>query len=46
MFLLKDIIDSIVLLTFKDITRKKDIFDAIQFMNVNKLPLAKTVLLK
>ena len=45
-FLLKDIIDSIVLLTFKDITRKKDIFDAIQFMRANELPLAKTVLLK
>lgn len=45
-FLLADIIECIVLLTFKDITRKKDIFDAIQFMNVNKLPLAKTVLLK
>ena len=45
-FLLGDVIESIVLLTFKNITRKKDIFDAIQFMNVNKLPLAKTVLLK
>ena len=45
-FLLADIIECIVLLTFKDITRKKDIFDAIQFLNVNKLPLAKTVLLK
>ena len=45
-FLLADIIECIVLLTFKNITRKKDIFDAIQFMNANKLPLAKTVLLK
>ena len=45
-FLLADIIECIVLLTFKNITRKKDIFDAIQFMTANKLPLAKTVLLK
>lgn len=45
-FLLNDIIESIILLTFKSRTKKKDIFEAIQFFEANKLPLAKTVVLK
>ena len=45
-FLLSDILESIVLLTFRSVTKKKDIFEAIQFFKVNNLPLAKTVVLK
>ena len=45
-YLLGDIIQSIVLVTQRNVTKKKDIYEAIQFFNVNKLPLAKTVVLK
>ena len=45
-FLLADIIESIVLLSIRSVTTKKDIFEAIQFLKSNNLPLAKTVVLK
>ena len=45
-YLLGDIIQSIILVTQRNVTKKKDIYEAIQFFNVNKLPLAKTVVLK
>ena len=44
--LIKDIVDSIILVTQKDITIKEHIFNAIQFFKENELPLAKTVVLK
>lgn len=43
--LLKDIVDGIILLTRKNKTTKKSIFEAIQFFRVHELPLAKTVVL-
>lgn len=43
--LLKDIINSIVLVTRKDVTKKKDIYEAISFFRTNELPLAKTVII-
>ena len=45
-YLLKDIIDCIVLVTRRNYTKKKDIFEAAQFCRDNKLPLAKTVVTK
>ncbi len=44
--LISDAINSVILITQKDVTIKKDIFDAIQYLSVNQLPLAKTVVLK
>ena len=45
-FLLKNVITSIVMVTQKNVTIKKHIYEAIQFFNENELPLAKTVVLK
>lgn len=44
--LLGDVVDSIILVTQKNITVKKHIFDALEFFRENNLPLAKTVVLK
>lgn len=44
--LLNDVLTSIVLIAQKDKTKKEDIFNAINYCAVNKLPLAKTVILK
>ena len=44
--LLGDIVESIILVTERSYTKKKDIFDAIQFFNASKLPLAKTIIIK
>lgn len=44
--LLSDVIQSIVLITIKNITKKVDIYGAINYFNENKLPLAKTLLVK
>ena len=44
--LIKDVVDSIILVTQKDITIKEHIFYAIQYFKENELPLAKTVVLK
>ena len=44
--LLGDIITSLVLITQRNVTKKKDIFEAAQYCYLNKLPLAKTVVLK
>lgn len=45
-YLLKDVVDAIILVTQKNVTIKKHIYEAIQFFNENKLPLANTVVLK
>ena len=45
-FLLSDVVQSIIMVTQKNVTIKKHIFEAIQFFKENKLPLAKTVVLK
>ena len=45
-FLIKDVLDSIILVTQKSITIKEHIFNAVQFFKANELPLAKTVVLK
>ena len=42
--LLKDVLSSIVLVTRKDVTKKKDIYNAITLLKENELPLAKTVI--
>ena len=44
--LLSDAVQSIILTVQKNVTIKKDIFEAIQFFKDNKLPLAKTIVLK
>lgn len=44
--LLSDVIDSIVLITRKNVTLKEHIYYAIQYLYENNLPLAKTVVLK
>ena len=44
--LLADVIESIVLVSQKDVTTKERIFDAIQYLADMKMPLAKTVVLK
>ena len=44
--LLGDVIDSIVLITRKNVTLKEHIYYAIQYLYENNLPLAKTVILK
>ena len=44
--LLGDILESIILITQRSLTKKEDIYNAIQYFAVNKLPLAKTVILK
>ena len=44
--LLSDIVNSIILVTQKNVTRREDIHNAIQYCYDNKLPLAKTVILK
>ena len=42
--LLKDVLKSIVLVVRKDVTKKKDIYEAISFFREAELPLAKTVI--
>ena len=44
--LLADVVQSIVLVTQKNVTTKKHIFETLQFLGENKLPLSKTVVLK
>ena len=44
--LLSDVIDSIIIVTQKNVTIKQRIFEAIQYLKENKMPLAKTVVLK
>lgn len=44
--LLSDIIGSVLLIAQRGITKKEDIFNAIQFCEENKLPLAKTIVVK
>ena len=44
--LLNDILDASILVVRKNVTKKEHIFNAVQFFEVNKLPLAKTVILK
>ena len=44
--LLSDILDTSLLVVRKNVTKKEHIFNAVQFFEVNKLPLAKTVILK
>lgn len=44
--LLKDILESIILITRKDITKKKDIYEAIAFFKMNELPIAKTIIIE
>ena len=44
--LLSDVVDSVILVTQKNATIKKHIFDALLFFQENNLPLAKTVVLK
>lgn len=44
--LLADVIESIVLLAQKDVTTKKRIYEAIQYLAMSEMPLAKTVVLK
>lgn len=46
LFLLADVVKSIVLVAQRDITKKKDIFEAISFCRNNNLPLAKTVVVE
>ena len=44
--LLGNVIDSLVLVTQRNVTQKKDIYEACCFLAENKLPLAKVVVLK
>lgn len=44
--LLGKVIDSIALITQRNVTQKKEIFEACQFLVAEKLPLAKVVVLK
>ena len=44
--LLSDILDTSILVVRKNVTKKEHIFNAVQFFELNKLPLAKTVILK
>lgn len=44
--LLNDVVNSVILLTQRNITKRKDIFEAIRYCAYSKLPLAKTVVLK
>ena len=44
--LLKDIINSAIVVTKRNVTKKEDIYNAIQFFRINELPLAKTILIK
>ncbi len=46
LLLLKDVVTSVILLVQKDVTKKEHIYDAINYCAYNKLPLAKTVILK
>ena len=45
-FLLNDVVQVIVMVTQKNVTIKKHIYEAIQFFKANQLPLAKTVVLR
>lgn len=44
--LIADSLDSIILVTRRNFTRKESIFNAIQYCRANNLPLAETVILK
>lgn len=44
--LLSDVITALVLVVLKNVTKKEHIYNAIQYCAYNKLPLAKTVILK
>ena len=46
LLLLGDIVQSILLVAQKNVTLKKHIFETIQFLRINQMPLAKTVILK
>ena len=45
-YLLKDILDAIILVAQRSMTKKKDIFEAVRFFRANNLPIAKTVVVK
>ena len=45
-FLLNDVVQAIVMVTQKNVTIKKHIYEAVQFFKETKLPLAKTVVLR
>lgn len=44
--LLNDILGAVLLVTIRNVTKKEDVFNAIQFCHDNKLPLAKAVVVK
>ena len=44
--LLNDVLNAVVLISQRNITKRKDIFEAISYCAENKLPLAKTVVIK
>ena len=44
--LLSDIVNAVVLISQRNITKRKDIYNAIAYCAENKLPLAKTVVIK
>ena len=44
--LLKDIVNSSLLVVQRNVTKKEDIFNAIQFFKASELPLAKTIVIK
>lgn len=46
LMLLKEVTDAIILVAQKNLTRKESIYNAASFFLENKLPLAKTVVLK
>lgn len=44
--LLSNVLDSTLLVTMRDVTKKKDIFEALKFFANEKLPISKVVILK
>ena len=44
--LLSDVVNTSLLVVKRNVTRKEDIYNAIQFYSANQLPLAKTIVVK
>ena len=44
--LFKDVINSVLLVTQRNVTKKKDIYESLQFLATNNIPVAKTIVLK
>lgn len=44
--LLNDILNSVLLVSRRDVTKKRDIFNALQFCAQEKIPVSKTIILK